>query len=204
MHFPLIPVDPIKSISQRALLNYWDRAARGQRFPTLEQFRPDDRTHDPKQLVFWQVETIGPRERRFRALYQGDHVAQVFGNHWPGRTMDQAVPEFARAIALDAANECTRTGCAVYTVLSTVDANGRQVDCERLLLPLGRDGMVEHLAGSLQLISVSGEFRRETVLSSFQLHTEVTCSGKIRGSGQSGAPAAAAVRLDLEGDIRWS
>ena len=204
MHFPLIPVNPIKSISQRALLAYWDRAANGQLFPTLEQFRPDDRTHDPKQLVFWHVETVGPRERRFRALYQGDHVAEVFGQWWPGRTMDQVIPEFGRAIALDAADECARSGCAVYTILSTVDPSGRQVDCERLLLPLGHQGKVEHLVGSLQLISVSGEFRRETVLSNFQLRTEVTCSGKIRGSGQSGAGATAAIRRDLEGDLGWS
>jgi len=204
VNFPLIPVDPIKSISQRALLAYWDHAANGQFFPTLEQFRPDDRTHDPKQLVFWQVETISPRERRFRALHQGDHVAQVFGQHWSGRTMDQVVPEFGRAIALGGADECARSGCAVYTILSTVDPSGRPVDCERLLLPLGRQGKVEHLVGSLQLISVSGEFRRETVLSSFQLRTEVTCSGKIRSSGQSGAAAATGIRRDLEGDLCWS
>src|SRR4051812_2134130 len=39
--------------------------------------------------------------------------------------------------ALHSADTCATTGCAVYTIFRTTDAQGRNIDCERLLLPLG-------------------------------------------------------------------
>ncbi|MGH6754656.1 MAG: hypothetical protein ACREDP_21075 [Bradyrhizobium sp.] len=135
--------------------------------------------HDPKQLVVWTIEEDGAT-RRFRSLYQGKSVTEAFHSSWAGKTMDEVVPEFARNFALDAANECADTGCAIYTVFTTADPNGNRVDCERLLLPLGRGGRVEQIIASLQLISLEGEFERKTILGRFQLHTEVTLAGKVQ------------------------
>jgi hypothetical protein len=173
----------IFSISQRALLLYWQHLAAGRPYPTVAEFTPSERTHDPQQLVTWQVEHEGGR-RVYRATHHGAHVAQVFGEQWHGRTMDEVVPAFGRAFALYTANACATTGCAVYTIFRTKDPQGRPIDCERLLLPLGKDGKVERIIASLQLISLQGDFRRETVLQAFDANIDVAFAGVISGVGR--------------------
>jgi len=134
------------------------------------------------------VEYRGRRPlQKFRALYQGDNVAEVFNSNWAGKTMEQVVPMSLRRITLDAAKECAASGCLIYAIFSTVDANDQRIDCERLLLPFGRDGKVEQLLGSLQLKGSQGGVRRTKVLADFQLQAEVLFSGKI-ASGFTGAP----------------
>jgi hypothetical protein len=82
---------------------------------------------------------------------------------------------------LHSANACATTGCAVYTIFRTKDPQGRPIDCERLLLPLGQGGKVERIVASLQLISLQGDFRRETVLQAFDANIDVAFSGVGRG-----------------------
>src|ERR1700739_3974187 len=132
MLFKATSLEPVKSVSQRALAAYWDRLAAGRRFPALTEFALEAGMHDPKQLVLWNVEGIGPRQK-FRALYQGENVAEAFNTAWAGKTMDEVAPMSLRRVALDAAKECAATGCLVYTIISTIDASDHRVDCERLL-----------------------------------------------------------------------
>src|SRR6185295_4798149 len=180
MNFQTATAERVASISQRALLLYWQRLAGGRPYPAPVEFSPAERTHDPKQLVIWQVEHDGGK-RRFRALHHGAHVAEVFGGSWAGRTMDEVVPPFALPFALHSAEACALTSRAVYTIFRTRDAQGRVIDCERLLLPLGTDGKVEQIVASLQLISLSGEFRRDTVLEAFDANIDVAFAGVIAG-----------------------
>jgi hypothetical protein len=97
--------------------------------------------------------------------------------------MDVVVPAFARRFAVTSANECVRSGCAVYSILRTADANGHPIDCERLLLPLGQ-AAVEQIVASVQLVSVKGEFRRNVVLHKFKAQLDVVLSGKIEKTFQ--------------------
>lgn len=194
MEYAPMSIAPVRSITQRALLSYWLEASGDKLFPSIEEFRPEQRVHDPKQLVFWKIERLGPSQRCFRALFQGDHVTDAFGAAWAGQTMDAVVPEFARPLALEAANECATTGCAVYTIVTTLDAQGERLDCERLLLPLGRHGIVEQMVASLQLISLAGRLGRRTAVSSFEARAEVSFAGKLK------APAhRASTRADEPG-----
>jgi len=186
MLFKFAAPEAIKSVTQRALASYWDRLAGGRAFPAFTEFEPDATGHDPKQLVVWNIEGAG-RLQKFRALYQRDNVAEVFNSNWAGKTMEQVVPMSLRRITLDAAKECAESGCLIYAIFSTVDANDQRIDCERLLLPFGRDGKVEQLLGSLQLKGSQGDVRRTKVLADFQLQAEVLFSGKI-ASGFTGAP----------------
>jgi hypothetical protein len=186
MLFKFAAPEVIKSVTQRALASYWDRLAGGRVFPAFTEFEPDATGHDPKQLVVWNIEGAG-RLQKFRALYQGDNVAEVFNSNWAGKTMEQVVPMSLRRITLDAAKECAESGCLIYAIFSTVDANDQRIDCERLLLPFGRDGKVEQLLGSLQLKGSQGGVRRTKVLADFQLQAEVLFSGKI-ASGFTWAP----------------
>jgi hypothetical protein len=132
-------IQSIKSISQRALTLYWSRLARGRSFPSIAEFDPGPRLHDPKQLVIWTIDDAFG-QRRFRAL--GTNVAEVFTSSWAGRTMDEVVPAPLKSMSMDGANECAASGCAIYTIFATFDANGHRVDCERLLLPLGEGSTV--------------------------------------------------------------
>lgn len=178
----LASIEPIKSVSQRALARYWDGWAAGRRFPAFTQFRLEPGMPDPKQLVVWSIEGEG-RHLKFRALYQGENVADVFSSAWAGKTMDEVVPMPLRRVTLDAAKECARSGCAIYTIVSTIDSNERRVDCERLLLPFGSDGSrVEQILACLQLTDVPGSIRRKKILNNFQLHADLIFSGKISSS----------------------
>jgi hypothetical protein len=183
MNFQTATAERVASTSQRALLLYWQRLAGQRPYPAPAEFSPAERIHDPKQLVIWQVEPRGPK-RRFRAIYHGAHVAEVFGQSWAGRTMDEVVPPFALPFALHSADACALTGRAVYTIFRTRDGQDRTIDCERLLLPLGTGGTVEQIVASLQLISLQGEFRRDTVLQAFDANIDVAFAGVISGVRQ--------------------
>jgi hypothetical protein len=118
--------------------------------------------------VVWNIEGEG-RLLKFRALYQGENVTEVFSSAWAGKTMEQVVPMSLRRVTLDAAKESVSSGCLVYTIISTIDANDRRIDCERLLLPFGRDGSkVEQILASLQLTNVPGGVQRKKVLNIFR------------------------------------
>lgn len=200
--FPFVPVRMIKSESQRALAHYWDQLAAGRPFPPLTEFRPDPAIHDPKQLVVWNIEGAG-RLRKFRALYQGENVADAFNTAWAGKTMEEVVPMSLRRPALDAARECSNSGCMVYMVLATWDSAATRIDCERLLLPFGSNGKVEQLLGSLQLTNVPNATRRKGALGHFQIHTEIIKSGRIKsGFTQPQADQAAAKAGGASADKR--
>ena len=184
MQFSPASIQSIKSISQHALTLYWNRLAGGRSFPSIEEFDPGPRLHDPKQLVIWTIEhAFG--QRRFRALYQGTNVAEVFDSAWVGRTMDEVVPAALKSMSMDGAHECAASGCAIYTVFATFDANGHRVDCERLLLPLGEGSTVQQIVASLQLISIQGEFERKSILSKFETLSQVVFAGRIRSGSIS-------------------
>ena len=191
MSFKFISPRPIKSDSHRALASHWDRLAAGRRFPAFTEFKPAPGSYDAGQLVVWSIEGAG-RLQKFRALFQGEDVAEVFNSAWAGKTMDQVVPMSLRRVTLDAAKECASSGCLVYTIISTFDANSQRVDCERLLLPFGRDGSkVEQILASLQLKSVAGGVQRKKILNSFQLQADLLFSGKIKSGFTRTDPAPA-------------
>lgn len=104
--------------------------------------------------------------------------------------MDEVVPVPLKSFSIEGANECAASGCAIYTVLTTLDARGHRVDCERLLLPLGEGSTVQQIVASLQLISVKGEFERKSVLSKFEAASQVAFAGQIRSGSMPPACTA--------------
>jgi hypothetical protein len=189
MAFKFISHQSIKSISQRALASQWDRMASSRRFPAFTDYLPESGTTNSKQIVVWNVEGEG-RRIKFRALYQGDNITEVFDSAWAGKTMQEVVPMSLRRLTIDPTKECAASECLVYTIVSTIDSSGNRVDCERLLLPFGRDGSkVEQILTSVEFISNQGEVRRKKILSSFQIQADLLFSGKIK-SGFGVAPAA--------------
>lgn len=189
MQFGPASIQSIKSISQRALALYWNRLARGRSFPSIAEFDPGPRLHDPKQLVVWTIEGVCG-QRRFRASHQGANVAEVFNSSWAGKTMEEVVPPSLKSFATEAANECAASGCAIYMVFATFDAKGHRVDCERLLLPFGEGSTVQHIVASLQLISLKGDFERKSVLSKFEDLSDVVIAGRIQSASMASVPTA--------------
>jgi hypothetical protein len=100
-----------------------------------------------------------------------------------------------RRITIGAAKECVASGCLVYSIISTIDSNEQRVDCERLLLPFGRDGSrVEQILASLQLKSVQQAVRRKKILNNFKLQADVLFSCRIKsGFTALAAPAGGAI-----------
>ena len=187
MTLKLISSEAIKSPSQRALTDYWSRLAAGRRFPAFTELDATALAHDPKQLVVWNVEGKGPRQK-FRALYQGENVSQAFNSDWAGKTMEEVVPMSLRRVSLDAAKHCAGTGAAVYMIISTIGPNGQRVECHRLLLPFGRDGAVEQILASLQLTIVN---TRRQVVGDFKMQADIVFSGLIRPSATVGQASIA-------------
>jgi hypothetical protein len=177
MALKLISVETIKSANQLALATHWDALAAGRRFPALAELKPDPAMHDPRQLVVWNVEGEG-RLQKYRALYQGENLMEVFNTIWAGKTMEQVVPMSLRRLTLDAARECATSGCLVYMIFSTIDSADRRIDCHRLLLPFGRDGSkVEQIIGSLQLNVAQAPTK---ILRHFELQADVLVAGRIK------------------------
>jgi hypothetical protein len=76
-------------------------------------------------------------------------------------------------------------------VISTRDANGRRINCERLLLPFGDQfGHPRQIITSLQLISFDGEFTRQNVLAFFAREATVTFKARIAFRQQDAASSA--------------
>lgn len=181
MPYKLTSPRAIKWASQRALADYWDRLAAGRPFPEFTELKSEPGMYDSKQFVVWNVEGQG-RQRKFRAVYQSENVAEVFNSSWLGKTMAEVIPMSLRRFTIEAAKECVASGCLVYAIVSTIDTNGHRVDCEGLLLPFGSNGVVEQILTSLRLKSVQGRVQRKKILKSFQIQTGLLFSGKIRSS----------------------
>lgn len=177
MNFEIGTVHGVRSISQHGLAAAWARLAKDG-LPTFEQFDPDPRVHDPKQLAVWKVETNND-QTVFRALYRGSLLDEAFNDGWTGKTLAEVTPPSLRSVIISASHQCASTGCAIYTVLRTHDEEGFAVDLERLLLPFGKDGQVQVILASLQLISLQGTVKRRKVVGHFEEQCEAVLSMTI-------------------------
>lgn len=177
MQFVESSIADVKSIAQRVLVLHWSRAAAGRPLAGFEDFQLPSRGHDPNFMVIWRVDESadGPE---FRAVFQGAHIAGAFGQRWEGRNMAEMIPESLRAPALDGARFCVEERRAVYMVYTTLDADGRRVDCERLLLPFGSpDGSVKQLLASMEVISVTRNVVLSKALNHFERAHEIAFAG---------------------------
>lgn len=195
MAYGPISIASVKSNNQRELLALWQRASTGKLFPEITEFAPPVR--EISQLLLWGVEHDGTT-RRYRMRKQGARLTETVATDFTGRLLDEVAPPLLRPFVLESADECVEARCAVYAIITTIDANAHVVECERLLLPFGRDGVVEYFLAALQLISYQGTVDRTTVADEFRARCEVTFAGVIPANARDGAaivlpPRAAAM-----------
>ena len=171
-------IDKIRGINQRALAINWKQMASDHKIPRFEDFDPGSRIHDPKRLAVWNVEQC-KGQMVLRALYSGSLLNEPFSASWLGKTLEELTPPILRSDIVSGAHECVRTGCAIYMILRTRDANGHAIDLERLLLPFGRNGQVEQIVASLQLISLGGTVDRKAIVHEFETQSKCILSVRI-------------------------
>jgi hypothetical protein len=196
MPFQRVSLHSIRSNNQRALATQWNMLAASSGIPAIGGFQPQSAGHSLEQIVLWDVESNGERDGRcFRVRSVGLRATEAYGSNIVGKTMDEVAPPALRAISVNGARECAESGCAIYEIITTVDSNAHQVDCERLLLPFGEAGNVEQIVASLQLISFQGTVEREAIRRDFEAGPQVTFSGMILSDAMARlGPEALAVR----------
>jgi hypothetical protein len=168
----------IKSISQRALVTHWRRVGEGRSIPDFGSFTLTDSDHDLHQLLFWQVVGSG-YDRVFRSLFQGNHVVEGLGNTALLQITKASFGPFQQ-YAFATLSDCADRRVPIYSVISTEDLAGRRIDCERLLLPFGRDsGAVDVVLASLQLVSDGAPIDRRSVMALFVARCEFTYTAAI-------------------------
>jgi hypothetical protein len=190
LYFENGTVQSIRSISQHGLALAWGKLAKG-RLPSFDQFDCDPRVHDPKQLSVWKVE-VDNGQTVFRALYRGGLIGEAFNDGWVGKTLTEVTPPLLQSAIVGASDQCATTGCPVYTILRTYDGKGFAINLERLLLPFGKDGRVEVIVASLQLISLQGAVERRSIVGDFEARCDSVLSitipaAQVRFSSQKRA-----------------
>ena len=182
MPFQTVSIHSIRSNNQRALATHWNALATDRGFPAIGAFNPQATNHSPEQMIVWDVENAGEAGRCFRVRSVGLRAVEAIGDSpiGPiGKTMEELAPLPLREISLIGAHECVMSGCAVYEIITTVDANAHVVECERLLLPFGDGEHVEQIVASLQLISFQGAIERQGFAREFVGRPQLTFTGMI-------------------------
>jgi hypothetical protein len=174
--------DNVLSISQRGLALYWNQLREaGALFPRFDQFAPGPRKHDPKQLAVWNIERKSSGWV-FRALYCGKFLGEAMTSSFEGKTLHQVTPPVMLPAFLAGSNECANTGSVIYMILSTITHEGHSIDLERLLLPFGRNGKVEQIVASVQLVSATRRIERPVAANSFAARCDAKLAVRIQGS----------------------
>jgi hypothetical protein len=165
MQFSVARPDVIRAINQRWLLKFWQRQLGRHRVPRWQAAEAEDLSHLSDNLSFLDV-IGGEHGLRFQIRFHGAVIGQVFGSpDCRGLFLHEGRPEPARAQALAPYRQAVTTGGPVYLIHDLVDAQGRLVHCERLLLPFSRDGeSVDRILASFEFICPDGAFDSRDIM----------------------------------------
>jgi hypothetical protein len=155
----------VKSVKQRDLLNAWLRA-RGlqQALPARSDYRPDRISDELADMMGFDVEGTG-EAARFVIRQEGSRLAATYGNDHIdpdqriNRYLDDAIGPARYARVVHSYQACIARKRPTYSVSMVQDDDGKDVSYERLLLPFGSAGTVEHIVGSYKAISFEGGFK---------------------------------------------
>jgi hypothetical protein len=165
MDFKSADPSVVRNIMQRVLLNAWLRATRThQPLPLLADFDPGDIKSELPDMMGYDVEgedgearyVIKQEGARLTATYGNDHVDPAQRTN---RYLLDAIGEERYARVVPSYIACVRLRRPVYAVSMVLDADGKEVSYERLLLPFGFADKVEQIVGSFKAISIDGGFK---------------------------------------------
>src|SRR5215469_16180692 len=155
----------VRSIRQRVLLNAWLRAVRQDAsLPKLIDFDPETGLDEIADMMGFDVRGDG-ETARFFITQEGARLSATYGNehiapeHRTNRYLDDAIRPDQYARVVDCYRACVARKRPTYTITTIKDPDGKDVSYERLLLPFGHGGTVEHIVGSYKTISIDGGFQ---------------------------------------------
>jgi hypothetical protein len=161
MEFASADPSAIRSIKQRMQLQSWMRALRGEKLlPLIGDFQSDGIANELADMMAFDLDE-DDGTARFLITQEGWRMAAAYGSvqidpvlERTKRYLDDVVEPERYARILPCYLACLTRKRPVYSISRVVDADGKDVSYERLLLPFGRDHEVEHIIGSYKAISV--------------------------------------------------
>ena len=164
MQFESANPSVIRSVKQRDLFNAWLRALGKRLLPAIGDYRPDRIADELADMMGFDVAGEGDHAR-FVITQEGSRLTATYGNEHidpdkrTNRYLDDAIgpDRYARVVASYRA--CLAHRRPTYSVSNVLDADGKDVSYERLLLPFGSAGEVEQIVGSYKAISIEGGFK---------------------------------------------
>jgi hypothetical protein len=159
MQFAAARPDVVRAISQRWLLNFWQRHLGAHRVPRWQTVVAEDLSRLSSNLSFLDV-VGGNGGLRFQIRFHGEMIGRVYGSaDCRGLFLHESKPEPQRAQALAPYRQTVANGRPVYLVQDVADRQGRLVHFERLLLPFSHDGAnVDRILASFEFVSPDGGF----------------------------------------------
>jgi hypothetical protein len=160
--------DVVKSIQQRWLLGHWKRLRNGCVLPLASSFKLAEA--DPCRDDLSVLDVLPHNgAHRFLIVDHGKNIGSMFASSCAGKFLDETLPDIARARTLETYEHVVTTGVPVYTVSRMIDALGRPILYERLLLPFSDgSGKVTRILALLETISNEGTIERQSLLSNPQ------------------------------------
>jgi hypothetical protein len=153
----------VRSIIQRGLLHKWLRLYdREKTAPSFDDFAAEaDIDNSPDIGSF----TLKPQREGVPLIlvdkagrrildYYGTTDAEPADEHDLAACLDQDL----RSVIMSAYYESFARGLPVYSILKVRDSRGRNVDFERLLLPLIENGEIRRIVTCIEAISTEGRF----------------------------------------------
>lgn len=155
----------VRDIRQRALVNGWLQLAKVKCPPTREQFHAERFQAKEQEFGFYAVVRQHDGSLRFRIEHDGNFLARAFGSTGRGQFIDEYVAPNLVPVLSPAYRECVVRKRPAYSILKMLDAQGRAVSYQRLLMPFGDGDDVNWIITSLKAFSGDGPFELGNLLS---------------------------------------
>jgi hypothetical protein len=167
MDFSSSPSSIVRDIRQRALLNGWLQLADAKCPPAAADFHAERLQDKDQESGSYAVVRQPDGAPRFRIDHDDQFLARAFGSSGRGQFIDDYIAPNLVPVLLPAYLECAARALPVYTILKVMDANGKAVSYQRLLLPFSEtgDGSVNRIITSLKASGEDGRFELGNLLS---------------------------------------
>jgi hypothetical protein len=149
----------VKSIRQRDLLNSWLRLEQeANRLPRFAQYQPNRITDELLDMVTLQVSRDADRDR-FLVIDEGFSSQTSNSKNGQAVFLDTAMGPERYQVVLPYYQACLEHSRPIYAFAMVKDEDGKEVSYERLLLPFGESGTVDHIVGAYKTMSIEGGFK---------------------------------------------
>jgi PAS fold len=154
-----VSAEEIGSPALRAFGVFWNAKRGADALLPRARFLPEEWARWWSCMMLYRVEKDADQPV-FRMVYQGDDLARTDGGGKIGKRLEEIVPEPIRERALRAYTACAMRGLPHFTT-RLAPLGGRIVMFQRLLLPLGAEGVVDHVLGAVVDEGAQGTFTRD-------------------------------------------